>query len=77
MQVAEALMRGIERGAFHLPTPDFGQLLLLDSMAGLSPKALPAPLGCLLAPITYIVTAVLRRMADGATRKCNREGGGK
>ena len=70
LQVAQSLVRGIERGAYHLPTPDIGQVLLVDSMASLSPKPL-GPLGCLLAPIVYLVTAVLRRQADGAARRCN------
>ncbi|GAB4817499.1 hypothetical protein N2152v2_004545 [Parachlorella kessleri] len=69
-KVAQLLARGIERGAYHLPTPDLGQVLLVDSMASISPKPLGA-LGCLLAPIVYLVTAVLRRQADNAARRCN------
>lgn len=66
------MIGGIERGVYHLPTPDLGQVLLIDSMASISPKALPSPLGCLVAPITYLVTAFLRGRADAAARKCNR-----
>lgn len=70
-QVAAQLVSGIERGCYHLPTPDLGTRLLLDEMAGISPKHLPAPLGFLLAPITYLATAFLRGRADAAARKHN------
>ena len=71
-RVARALWRGIARGAFHLPSPDPGQALLLDSMAGLSPGVLWAPLGALLAPVVRLVLAVLRVNMDRAVAKVRR-----
>lgn len=71
-QVAKALWRGIARGTFHLPSPDIGQMLLLDSMAGLSPGVLHAPLGALLAPIIRLVLAFLRVSMDRAVAQVNK-----
>ena len=34
-QVAQALLGGIERGDYHLPSPDLGQNLLVSAMTGL------------------------------------------
>ena len=67
------MMRGIERGDYHLPNPDLGQMLLLDSMAGLSPKPLGV-WGCLLSPLVYLVQWALVGVADRAAARCNRSG---
>lgn len=34
-QVARALLRGVERGAYHLPSPDLGQNMLVAGMTSL------------------------------------------
>ena len=47
LQVAKALLGGIERGQYHLPSPDLGQNLLVAAMTGLRclGQAVPPPFG--------------------------------
>lgn len=71
--MAKALLLGIERGSYHLPSPDLAQNLLLDSMASLTPKPLGL-LGCLLSPIVYLITWASAGIADRAARRCNLRG---
>ncbi|KAK9915016.1 hypothetical protein WJX75_003662 [Coccomyxa subellipsoidea] len=49
-QVAQCMLKGMERGAYHLPSPDFGQNLMIAASAGLSPHMFPAILEFLLSP---------------------------
>jgi hypothetical protein len=35
LQVARALLRGVEAGQYHLPSPDLGQNLLVAGMTSL------------------------------------------
>lgn len=69
--MGECLLRGIERRAYHLPTPDPGQMLLMDSMVSLSPGVLPLPLTLLVQGIARIVLVILRWNMDRVARKCN------
>lgn len=73
-QVACSIVQGIERRAYHISSPDFGQTLLMDSMTSLSPKVLPLALSVLLAPVTNIVLSLLRWRMDRAVVKA-RQGG--
>ena len=65
-QVAQSMLRGMERGAYHLPSPDFGQNLMIAASAGLSPHMFPAVLECLLAPVVVVALWVFGRIVDGA-----------
>ena len=71
LQVAAALARGVEAGAYHLPSPDLGQTLLIALMTSLSPKSLPLPLLVLLGPFLPIVSSILGWLADRTARKYN------
>ncbi|KAL6776437.1 hypothetical protein ACKKBG_A21115 [Auxenochlorella protothecoides x Auxenochlorella symbiontica] len=73
-KVACSIVQGIERRAYHISSPDFGQTLLMDSMTSLSPKVLPLALSVLLAPVTNIVLSLLRWRMDRAVVKA-RQGG--
>eukprot|EP00887_Chlorella_sp_A99_P007439 scaffold2.g7439.t1 len=71
-KVARALVRGIARGAYHLPTPDLGQALLISSMTSISPKSLPLPLTMLLGLFVAPVLSALTWLADRAAARHNR-----
>lgn len=74
--VAACIVRGIERGTYHLPSPDFGQNLLIDYTAGIAPGMLGEPLTSLLSPIVSGVLSFLRWRADAAAARCNRRAAG-
>lgn len=63
------MVRGMERGAYHLPSPDFGQNLLIAASAGLTPHMFNTFLEFLLAPIVVVALWVFGRIIDNAVRK--------
>jgi 3-dehydrosphinganine reductase len=67
--VAKCMFRGLQRGVYHLPNPDFGHSMGLSLVAGLSPRPKWAILEVLLAPILVIVAMVLRYSQDRAVLK--------
>ena len=69
------MVRGLERGRYHLTANDVGQQLLIGTMAGLSPRLLPLALHMLLGPLIPLVLAVFGWMADRAARRHNMEHG--
>jgi len=56
-KVASAIIRGAERGYYHLPSPDPLQNLLVAGAAGVSPRALPL-LEALLMPLVAVVESI-------------------
>ena len=66
---------GIQRGAHHILTPDFGTNVLVAATVGLPPKAHPLVLGALLAPVAHVATSVVGRLADRAARRHNKVNG--
>lgn len=67
-QVASQLLRSMEKGHYHLASPDLGQNLLMGSLAGLSPPpylSLVSLLGCIL-PLVF---AYLRWSIDAVVKK--------
>ncbi|KAI7846394.1 hypothetical protein COHA_000105 [Chlorella ohadii] len=70
-KVAQALLGGIERGDYHLPSPDLGQNLLVSAMTGLSPKRFWLPLQVLLGPILPLATSLFGWIGDRAARRHN------
>ena len=74
-RVAARMVGQLERGAYHLNTPDPGSNLLISAMTGLAPKSVPTALGVLLAPVLQVVTTAFGAIADRAARRCNRERG--
>lgn len=56
-QVADKILQGIERGRYHLMSPDFLQNLLISLMAGVSPRGRPLveiPLQSLMAAVAEV-----------------------
>lgn len=74
-KVAKKLVRQLERGDYHLTTPDFGSNILISSMTSLSPKSIPTALGIVMAPIIQIASTVVGGLADRAARRFNKEHG--
>ena len=71
MQVASHLLQSMEKGHYHLASPDLGQNLLMGSLAGLSPPpylSLVSLLGCIL-PLVF---AYLRWSIDAVVKKIYR-----
>jgi hypothetical protein len=73
--VAAALLRGLAGGAYHLPSPDAGQNLLVAGMAGLSPRPLCLPLDAVLAPVLAVALRIFGWVVDRAARTGGAEGG--
>lgn len=71
--VAAALLRSLERGHYHLASPDLGQNLLVAAMAGLSPHPLHPVLEFVLAPVIALALRVFGAIIDRATRRANEE----
>ncbi|KAK9851138.1 hypothetical protein WJX84_002472 [Apatococcus fuscideae] len=67
-QVAACLVRSLEKGRYHLASPDTGQDLLMGSMAGITPRPLLflAPLLGIFIPL---VLAYLRWTMDSVVKK--------
>ena len=63
------MVRGMERGAYHLPSPDVGQNIMVAASAGLSPHMFNPVLEFLLAPIVLVVLLVFGGIVDRAVRK--------
>ena len=74
-RVAKKLVRQLERGNYHLTTPDFGSNILVSSMTSLAPKSIPTAIGFFLAPIVQIASTVVGGLADRAARKFNKVNG--
>ena len=56
--VAESMLRGAERGLYHLPAPDPGINLLVSSCSGVSPRAFPC-CEALLAPVVSLIESAV------------------
>jgi hypothetical protein len=65
----------LERGEYHLTTPDIGSNLLVGQMTALAPKSGPAVLRALLSPVVAVVTSVVGGLANRAARKYNTANG--
>ncbi len=63
------MMRGLEQGAYHLPSPDFGQNLMVAASAGLSPHAYNGLLEFLLAPFVALALRIFGNIVDKAVLK--------
>ncbi|KAL4449376.1 hypothetical protein ABPG77_007020 [Micractinium sp. CCAP 211/92] len=74
-KVARCLLGGIERGAYHLPTPDLGLNMLVANMTALSPKRFFLPFQVLLGPILPLASSLFGWIADSAARKHNKAHG--
>lgn len=69
-QVAKGFVCGLEKGKYHLPTPDIGQdWFIMDGTASWSPRSLPLLLSCVLAPVVPIAMYVCTKVADRIVRK--------
>ena len=71
--VAAAMLRSLEKGRYHLASPDVGQNLLVSAMAGLSPHPLPCIIEFLIAPIVAIALSIFGAIIDRAARRANEE----
>ena len=67
--VAAKIVKGLARGAYHLPSPDAGQNLMVASCAGLSPRPLCLVLDVLLAPVLAIAMRIFGWVVDRAARR--------
>lgn len=63
------MLKGMERGAYHLPSPDFGQNLMIAASAGLSPHMFPAILEFLLSPLVVLALLLFGHKIDSAVRR--------
>ena len=63
------MMRGLQQGAYHLPSPDFGQNLMVAASAGLSPHVYNGLLEFLLAPFVALALRIFGRIVDKAVLK--------
>lgn len=68
-QVAKCILRGAERGDYHVHGPDVGLNCLVASMAGFSPRMYHWVLEMILAPVMTIVAAVGTWAADRTVRR--------
>jgi len=71
--VAGAMVRSLEKGRYHLASPDAGQNLLVAAAAGLSPHPLPAIIEFFIAPFVAIALRVFGAVIDRAARRANEE----
>lgn len=60
------MIRGLEQGSYHLPSPDFGQNLMVAAGAGLSPRMYNALFEFLLAPFVALALRIFGRIVDKA-----------
>ena len=67
--VAACIVKGLRRGAYHLPSPDLGQNLMVAGSAGLSSRPLCCLVDVLLAPVIAIALRVFGKVVDSAARK--------
>jgi 3-dehydrosphinganine reductase len=71
--VAKCMFQGLQRGKYHLPNPDFGHMMGLSLVAGMTPRPRNAIVEVLLAPILVIVSMVLGRQQDSIVRKYRKQ----
>lgn len=71
-EVARAMFRGLKRGAYHLPNPDFLQQLALSMVAACTPRPQWLLVEVVLAPILVVVGYVLGRVQDRVVRRMRR-----
>lgn len=67
--VAVCMMRGLRRGAYHLPTPSLFHSLGLSLVAGITPRPRWILLEVLLAPLLVIVSWITYVQQDAVVRK--------
>ncbi|KAK9824854.1 hypothetical protein WJX81_008518 [Elliptochloris bilobata] len=71
-QVARCMVHGIEAGAYHLPSPNFGHNVMVAASAGLTPRRYPVALECLLAPLVVLALRLFGWVVDSAVVKAAR-----
>ena len=69
MQVAQCFLKGLQRGYYHLPGPDFGLNLLVAPMAGYSPRMYNGFVECLIAPVMILISLVGVPFIDSVVKK--------
>lgn len=70
-QVAACIVRGIERGRYHLLTPDLGSNLLISLTSGLAPRAWPLLVSMLIGWVAPLVQCLFSWRMDAAARRYN------
>jgi hypothetical protein len=63
------MLRGLERGKYHLPTPDYGLDLMVTTSAALSPRVFPLIVEAVLAPFVALALRIFGLLADRIARK--------
>jgi 3-dehydrosphinganine reductase len=71
--VAASLFRGLRRGMYHLPCPDFLAQLGLSLAAVATPRPHWALVEVLMAPLLVIIGIVYRRQQDAIVRMCRKK----
>lgn len=72
LQTASSLIKGLERGQYHIKTTDLVVNLLLTSMSNITPSLYPLVLEVLLAPLLVIILAIYGKVVDGIVIKGRR-----
>ena len=73
-QAAASIVKGMDSGKYHIPTPDLGSNMLISStMANVSPRMYPLLVEVLVAPVVVLVAAVFRVLIDNVVRKERRK----
>ena len=70
-RVAADMLRGAERGLYHLPSPDLVLNWMVSSRAGVSPRAYPF-LECCMLPLAGLIEAAASTYFDWWGRKSAR-----
>lgn len=69
VQIAKSLVNGLQRGQYHIKTPELGVNLLLSATSGTTPKLYLLPLEMCLAPFVVALLAIYRRILDSFVLK--------
>ena len=74
VQIAASLIRGLEKGEYHIKTPEVIVNLLLSSSSNITPKLYPLVIELFLAPVIVALLAIYRLILDGFVRRARKSG---
>ena len=74
VQAAASIMRGMDKGGYHIKTPDFGSNLLISStMSSLTPRMYPLIVELFLSPLAVLAVTAFRFLIDNIVRRERRK----
>ena len=69
-QAGASIIKGMDSGGYHIPTPDLGSNIMISStMSNVTPRMYPLIVEVIIGPFVPLVTAIFGYLVDRIVRR--------